>query len=63
MILERLNEEGDIPVGYALLGCAVTMARLLNPTTRLTDEEEIKFAEDVMAFGGSYWGSEKGVMS
>lgn len=62
ILLDALHRE-ETPVGYGLLACALTFGRLLNPTTRLSDDEEIAFVQDLMAYGGAYWGDHAEVMS
>lgn len=42
-------------IGSAIAACGLTIARLCNPTARLTEEQEIKFVQELMEWAGSYW--------
>lgn len=52
----------DIPIGYSLLACSLTISRLLNPGKKLSDEVESKFVQDIMEWVGSYY-PDSGVMN
>ena len=50
----------DVPVGYGLLACGLTICRLMNPQEKLSEEEEIKFTEELMNWVTAYHGAGKG---
>ena len=51
-ILEQLRFE---PVGYGLLGCGLTVARLANPNVRLHPSTEVKFCGDMIEWVDAYF--------
>ena len=42
-------------IGYSALGCAITLARLVNPDERLTPQTEVQFVGDLMEWVGLYF--------
>ena len=51
-ILELIKSE---PIGYGLLGCGLTVARLANPDVRLHPFTEAKFCGHMMEWVDSYF--------
>ena len=52
IILTALRKES---IGYAQLGCALTLARLANPDTRLSFKQETDFIAACMEWTGTYF--------
>ena len=57
-ILELLME-ANVPAGYGILGCALSLARLTQPTKRMEQNEEIEFVQDIMDWISAYGGAGK----
>ena len=51
-ILTTLAKE---PIGYGILGCALTLGRLSNPEVRLAPSTESRFVGDLMEWVGEYF--------
>ena len=51
-ILDQIRHE---QVGYGLLGCGLTVARLANPDVRLHPSLEAKFCGDMMGWVDAYF--------
>ena len=52
-VLELLMES-NTPAGYGILGCALTIGRLLKPTEKQSHQDEIEFVQDLMDWVGAY---------
>lgn len=52
LILDLIKSE---PVGYGLLGCGLTVARLANPDVHLHPSTEAKFCGDMMEWVDAYF--------
>lgn len=59
-IITRLGER-EVQVGYAVLGLALSIGRLVHIDSPLSVEQEIKFVEDLTEWSGAYWGVGKDV--
>lgn len=51
-VLQALAKE---PIGYGILGCALTIGRLMNPDVKLSPYTETKFVGDLMEWADSYF--------
>lgn len=56
-ILEMLMES-NTPSGYGILGCALTIGRLMKPSTIQPTKDQITFVENLMDWIGAYQGGE-----
>ncbi len=54
VVLHSLSDH-DASIGMGMLACLLTVCRLLNTGTELSDEREIKFIEDAMDWTGAYF--------
>ena len=52
LLLQTLAKE---PIGYGILGCALTVGRLLNPEVKLSPHTETKFVGDLMEWADAYF--------
>lgn len=58
LLLHVLGEE-ETPVGYAMLGGALLIARLANEDRPLSYDEEIQFIQDLTEWARCYWGADR----
>lgn len=60
-IIAQLGEN-ETQVGYAVLGLALAIARLVHIDSPLTVDEEVQFTKDLTEWSGMYWGAGKDKM-
>lgn len=48
--------EANVEVGYCALACALVIARIFSVEKNLSDEQEVKFIEDLTDWVGAYFG-------
>jgi len=51
--------DGDTELTYAQLGCALALVKLSSPE-EVTQDDEIKFVQDIMDWVSIYWGEGPG---
>ncbi len=61
LVLREMERRG-VGHGYAALGSALTLGRVLNPDPPLDKEEEIAFVMSVMDFCAAYFADTGGVV-